>query len=168
MSDSPEEKPVVRWTSTIDIESETHGSVRLGLLPLGRTPVGASPLTRRLAPAAKSTGSAARAPESGGCDVTARRSHFRPVSSARSDSCAPLGITDARAAKTTSSAARTRFVCARAWREQALAGEEKRRSECFRTNRCDRQPTNLRSKLELSRPVPTRAEEENQPSDPGP
>jgi len=29
MSDNPEEKPVVRWTSTIDIESETHGSVRL-------------------------------------------------------------------------------------------------------------------------------------------
>jgi hypothetical protein len=29
MSDSPEEKPVVRWTSTVDIESETHGSVRL-------------------------------------------------------------------------------------------------------------------------------------------
>lgn len=29
MSDSPEEKPVVVWTSTIDIESETHGSIRL-------------------------------------------------------------------------------------------------------------------------------------------
>jgi hypothetical protein len=29
MSDSPEEKPVVRWTSTIDIESEIHGSIRL-------------------------------------------------------------------------------------------------------------------------------------------
>ena len=29
MSDSPEEKPVVRWTPTIDIESETHRSVRL-------------------------------------------------------------------------------------------------------------------------------------------
>ena len=29
MSDSREEKPVVRWTPTIDIESETHGSVRL-------------------------------------------------------------------------------------------------------------------------------------------
>ena len=44
----------------------------------------------------------------------------------------------------------------------------KHRSGCIRTNRCDRQPTNSRSKLELSRPVPTRAEEENQPSDLGP
>src|ERR1035438_7418048 len=28
MSEGHEEKPVVRWTSTVDIESEAHGSVR--------------------------------------------------------------------------------------------------------------------------------------------